>query len=186
MIGEIDVTSRSKLAVSAFYVNNQKDFGTFKIIKLKYHARYGWREDCNIQVNHFQLAQINEFLSIISSLDLSDAQKTRISLENIHVGALGTLLSSSSGVDLIKELASTPELRQDIYADECETITALMQAGRLTGSDASSRARLKLAVEKLIADFVERWQARQTFTVTRVLDTRRCAGLKDDAAVGGR
>jgi hypothetical protein len=116
MIGEIDVTSRSKLAVSAFYVDNQKNFGTFKITKLKYHARYGWREDCNIQVNHFQLAQINEFLSIISSLDLSDAQKTRISLENIHVGALGTLLSSTRGADLIKELASTPELRQDIYA----------------------------------------------------------------------
>ncbi|MGE4172167.1 MAG: Shedu immune nuclease family protein [Methylocystis sp.] len=116
VIGEIDVTQRCKLAVSAFYVNDHKDFGTFKITKLQFHARYGWRESGHIQVNKFQLAQIREFLSIISSLDLSDAQKTRVSLDNIHVGALGALLSSTKGADLIGQLASTPELHQDIYA----------------------------------------------------------------------
>ena len=63
---------------------------------------------------------------------------------------------------------------------ECETIGALVQAGRISEADAASRARL-LAVEKLIADFVERWQARQTFTVTRSLAAVECAGLKDDA-----
>jgi hypothetical protein len=116
VIGEIDVTSRSKLAVSAFYVNDRSDFGTFKITKLKLHARYGWSDDGHIHVNHFQLAQIREFLSIISSLDLSDAQKTRVSLDNIHIGALGALLSSANGADLISKLASAPELHQDIYA----------------------------------------------------------------------
>jgi hypothetical protein len=116
LLGEIDVTSRCKLAVSAFYVNDRRDFGTLKITKLQYHARHGWREDGHVQVNHFQLAQIKEFLSIISSLDLSDARKTRVSLDNIHVGALGALLSSTKGADLINQLASTPELRQDIYA----------------------------------------------------------------------
>jgi hypothetical protein len=45
-----------------------------------------------------------------------------------------------------------------IEIPECETIAALMRSERLGEGDASSRAHLKLAVEKLIADFVERWQ----------------------------
>src|SRR3979409_2408406 len=89
VIGKIDVTPRCKLAVSAFYVNDRRDFGTLKITKLQFHARFGWRDDGHIRLNHFQVAQIKEFLCIISSLDLSDAQKTRVSLDNIHVGALG-------------------------------------------------------------------------------------------------
>ena len=116
VIGEIDVTSRSKLAISAFHVNDRRDFGTFKITKLQFHARYGWQETAHVKVNHFQLAQMREFISIISTLDLSDAQKTRVSLDNIHVGALGALLSSSKGAELIKQLAATPELHYDIYA----------------------------------------------------------------------
>jgi hypothetical protein len=116
VIGEIDVTSRSKLAISAFYVGDRRDFGTFKITKLQLHARYGWQEKASVHVNHFQLAQMREFLSIISTLDLSEAQKTRISLDNIHVGALGVLLSSTKGAALVRELAVTPELHQDIYA----------------------------------------------------------------------
>jgi hypothetical protein len=90
------------------------------------------------------------------------------------------------GGDAGRQRCKLGRLLVSVEIDECETVTALMQAGRLTESDASSRARLKLAVEKLIEDFIERWQARQTFTVTRGLDTRRCAGLKDDAAVGGK
>ena len=96
--------------------NDRRDFSTFKITKLQYNARYGWGENGHIHVNKFQLAQIKEFLSIVSTLDLSDAQKTRVSLDNIHVGALGALPSSTKGADLIGELASTPELHQDIYA----------------------------------------------------------------------
>jgi hypothetical protein len=115
-IGEIDVTSRCKLAVSAFHVGDSGDFGTFKITKLQFHKTYGWRPDGHIQVNQFQLAQIKEFLSIIASLDLSDAKKTRLSLDNLHVGALGTLLSSTKGAALISELAKSPDLHQDIYA----------------------------------------------------------------------
>jgi hypothetical protein len=116
VIGEIDVTERCKVAVSAFHVNDSGDFGTFKITKLQFHKTYGWRPDSIVQVNHFQLAQIKEFLSIISSLDLSDAKKTRLSLDNLHVGALGTLLSSTKGAALINELAKSPDLHHDIYA----------------------------------------------------------------------
>lgn len=116
VIGEIDVTSRSKLAVSAFYVHDKSDFGTLKITKLKFHKRYGWQQDGCVHINHFQAAQMKAFLSIISNLNLSDARKARLSLENLNVGALGALLGSSKGAELIRELASTPELQQDIYA----------------------------------------------------------------------
>jgi hypothetical protein len=117
VLGEIDVTSRFKLAVSAFYVKDRGDFGTIKITKLKFHKTHGWQEDGHVQINHFQVAQMKEFIAIISSLDLRDAKKTRISLdENIHVGALGALLSSTKGAALIKELAANPELHHDIYA----------------------------------------------------------------------
>mgnify|MGYP001407211549 CR=1 FL=1 len=116
LVAEIDVTPRCKLAVSAFYVRDRADFGTLKITKLQYHKRYGWQENGHVHVNHFQIAQIKEFISIISSLDLSDAKKTRISLDNIHIGALGALLTSTQGAVLIRELAASPELHHDIYA----------------------------------------------------------------------
>src|ERR1022692_4599622 len=76
---EIEVTSRCRLAVSAFYVHDKSDFGSFKITKLLFHKTHGWREDSHIQVNHFQVAQMREFLAIISNLNLGDAQKTRLS-----------------------------------------------------------------------------------------------------------
>jgi hypothetical protein len=137
VLGEIDVTSRSKLAVSAFYVQDKADFGTLKITKLKFHKTYGWREDGHVQVNHFQLEQMKEFVAIISSLDLRDAKKTRISLdENIHVGALGALLSSTKGAALIKELATNPELHHDIYAVAAKR-AALAEFQKNLGSDLS-------------------------------------------------
>ena len=116
VIGEIDVTSRSKLAISAFYVRDKADFGTIKITKLKFHKTYGWQQDGCVHLNHFQVAQMKEFILLISNLNLSDAKKARLSLENLNVGALGALLGSSKGAELIRELASTPELHQDIYA----------------------------------------------------------------------
>lgn len=117
LLGEIDVTPRSKVAVSAFYVQDRANFDSFKITKLKYHKTFGWREDGHIHVNGFEIAQMKEFVSIISSLDLRDAKKTRISLDDsIHVGALGALLASTKGAALINELAANPELHQDIYA----------------------------------------------------------------------
>ena len=116
LIGEIDVTNRCKLAVSAFYVDKSEDFGSIKITKMQFHKTHGWRADGQVHISKFQLSQMKEFLSIISSLDLRDAQKTRIALDNLDVGALGALLTSSKGADLIRELAKSPELHHDIYA----------------------------------------------------------------------
>lgn len=116
VVAEIDVTSRCKLAVSAFYVKEHGDFNSFKITKLQYHATFGWREAGHIKLNGFQVAQMREFIAVLSSLDLRDPRKTRISLDNIHMGALGALLTSTKGADLVRELAASPELHDDIYA----------------------------------------------------------------------
>jgi hypothetical protein len=110
VIGEVDITTRSKLAISAFYVNDRAGFSTLKIIKLKYNKRYGWHIDGEIILNHFQIVQMQEFVSIISSLDLRETKKTRIALENIHFGALGTLLKSNEGTALLQKLAASPTL----------------------------------------------------------------------------
>jgi hypothetical protein len=117
VLGEIDVTDRCKIAVSAFYVKSRVDFDTLKITKLQHHKSRGWRIADQIQVNRFEAAQMKEFVSIISSLDLRDAKKTRISLnDSIDVSTLGALLATAKGASLIRELASNPELHQDIYA----------------------------------------------------------------------
>lgn len=116
LLGEIAVTERCKLAVKAFFVQDKSDFSTLKLTKLNFHKTYGWREDGHVHLNNFQTMQLKEFLSILSSLNLSDAKKTRISLENVDVGALGTILGSSKGAEIITALAKSPDLHHDIYA----------------------------------------------------------------------
>jgi flavodoxin len=138
LIAEIDITTRSKLAISAFYVKDQADFGTFKITKIKFHKTRGWVEDGHVHVNHFQMAQMREFVSIISALDLRDAKKTRIALDNIHIGALGALLSSTKGAELLKELATSPDLHQDIYAVAAKR-SALAEFQNKLGTDLSEQ-----------------------------------------------
>jgi hypothetical protein len=115
-LGEVEITPRCKLAVKAFYVSDRRDFGSLKITKLRYHKRHQWVEDGHIQVNYCQAAQMAQLLSIISRLDLSEATKTRVSLENVDVAALGTLLATDKGPAIVKALAETPSLHQDIYA----------------------------------------------------------------------
>lgn len=115
-IGEVEVTPKCKLAVSAFWVRDRSDFGTFKITKMKHHARFGWSADGEVKINQFQLAQINDFLSVIARIDLSDEQGMRLSLDNLNLGALGTILKSTKGPELLAKLADSPELHTDIYA----------------------------------------------------------------------
>lgn len=135
VVGEFSVTNRCKIAVSAFWVKVRGDFGTFKITKLVFQ-RGKWREDGHVKVTHFQLAQINAFLSIISSLNLSDATKARVSLENVDVGVLGSLLSSSKGPELIRQLADSPDLHHDIYAVKAKR-TALTEFENRMGTGQS-------------------------------------------------
>lgn len=115
-LGEVEITSRCKLAVKAFYVSERKDFGSLKLTKLRFHSRFGWQEDGHIQLNYCQAAQMAQLLSVISHLDLSEATKARVSLDNVDVTALVTLLGTDKGASIVKELAETPSLPHDIYA----------------------------------------------------------------------
>ena len=53
VIAEIEVTERSRLAVSAFYVSDKEDWDTLKITKIKYHKTYGWQEDGHVNIKKF-------------------------------------------------------------------------------------------------------------------------------------
>jgi hypothetical protein len=137
-IGEIEVTGRCKIAVTAFFVHDRSDFNSFKITKMRWTKRDGWHEDGHIQVNNFQAARIAEFAGVIARLDLSDARKAKLSLDNIHVGDLATLLNSTKGPALVKELAGMPSLRQDIYAVAAKR-AALGEFERMLGAGRNER-----------------------------------------------
>jgi hypothetical protein len=138
LIGEVNVTSRCKLAVTSFFVKEKGDFGSFKISKMRWTKRDGWQPDSQVHVNYFQLGQINQFLSLISHLDLSEAKKAKLDLQQVDIAALGTLLRTEKGASIVKELAESPELHQDIYALASKR-AALAEFERKLGSDASER-----------------------------------------------
>jgi hypothetical protein len=132
-LGEVEITPRCKLAVKAFYVTDRSDFGSLKITKLRFHKRFGWQDDGHIQVNYCQSAQMAQLLSIISHLDLTDATKAKVSLKNVDISALGTLLGTDKGAAIVRELAEAPELHQDIYAVAAKR-EALAEFGRMLGA----------------------------------------------------
>jgi len=116
ILGEIEVTPRSRVAISAFYVAEKEEWSTFKITKLKFHKTYGWQDDGYVSVNYFDLSNMKQLISIISSLELKDAGKAKIALGKLQVDQLTALLNSSEGDKLVKDLATSPNLHQDIYA----------------------------------------------------------------------
>ncbi len=136
LLAEFEVTSRTRVAVSGFYVNDRRDFGSFKIVKITYHKRYGWKEDGSVRVNGFHLTHIQQFSALLASLDLYDVQKARIALGNLQVDAIRTLLSSSKGSEIIRSLSQAPELDSDIYALAAKRI-ALAEFGEKLHSDAT-------------------------------------------------
>jgi hypothetical protein len=138
LIGEVKVRSRCKLAVTSFYVKDKADFGSFKISKMRWSKRDGWQAESQVHVNDFQLGQINQFLSLISHLDLSEAKKAKLDLQQVDIAALGTLLGTEKGASIVKELAESPELHQDIYALASKR-AALADFERKLGTEASER-----------------------------------------------
>ncbi|MBB3858988.1 hypothetical protein GGQ88_000228 [Novosphingobium hassiacum] len=115
-LGEVEITARCKLAVSAFYVRDKSDFNSFKITKLKWSKRDGWHEEAHIRLSYFNAARMAEFVGLFSHLDLGDAQKARLSLDSVNVTDLSALLASTKGAAVLQELAESPQLHQDIYA----------------------------------------------------------------------
>jgi hypothetical protein len=79
-----------------------------------------------------------QLLSIISHLDLSNATKAKVSLENVDIAALGNLLGTDRGAAIVKELADAPELHHDIYALASKRAALAEFEGKL-GTDASER-----------------------------------------------
>ena len=138
LIGEVNITSRCKLAVTSFFVKDKCDFGSFKISKMRWSKRGGWEPVSQVHVNDFQLGQINQFLSLISHLDLSEAQKAKLDLGQVDIAALGALLGTDKGASIVKQLADSPELHQDIYALASKR-AALAEFERELGTDASER-----------------------------------------------
>lgn len=138
LIGEVNITSRCKLAVTSFFVKDKGDFDSFKISKMRWTKRDGWHPESQVHVNHFQLGQINRFLSLISHLDLSEAQKAKLDLGQVDIAALGALLGTDKGAAIVKELADSPELHHDIYALASKR-DALAEFERKLGTDASER-----------------------------------------------
>jgi hypothetical protein len=116
LVGEFNLTPRCKIAVKAFYVRDKADFNSFKIVKLKWTKPLGWHEHEAVHVNHFQAARMADLVALLSHLNLTDATKARMSLDNVNVGDLSALLSSTKGAAIVRELAESPELHQDIYA----------------------------------------------------------------------
>lgn len=132
LIGEFNLTSRCKIAVKAFYVRDKADFNSFKIIKLKWTKARGWHEDEAVHVNHFQAARMAELVGLLSHLNLTDATKARMSLDNVNVGDLGALLNSTKGATVVRQLAESPQLHQDIYAVAAKR-AALAEFGGMLG-----------------------------------------------------
>lgn len=116
LIGEVAVTERSRIAVKAFYVNGKRDYSTFSITKLKFHKTYGWQEDGILKVNRFDMSNMEKFVSLIASLDLSEGSRRKVKLGNVKIEQLHTLLNSSEGPNLVQQLSNSPNLKNDIYA----------------------------------------------------------------------
>jgi len=116
LVGEISVPAVFKLSLYAFHVRDREDFGRFKITKMQNHKTRGWEIKEEVVINGFQLQQIEQFLSLISSLDLSDTGRAKLKLENLDLQTVGSLLSSDQGPKLLAELAQDPDLGRDIFA----------------------------------------------------------------------
>lgn len=132
LVGEIDVASRFKLALSMFYVREKKDFSSFKLTKLKWHRAHGWRKDGEVKINEFALSRLGEFVQLLSMLDLTEVTKSRISLSDLNFQNLGAILRSDKGAALLKQISEEPDLSEDIFAlahkkRELETFRRLLE-----------------------------------------------------------
>lgn len=132
-IGEFSLTPRSKIAVKAFYVRDKADFNSLKIVKLKWTKARGWYEEEFVHANQFQAARMVDLVGLLSHLNLTDATKARMSLDNVSVGDLSALLKSSKGAAVIRELAESPQLHHDIYAVAAKR-AALAEFERMLGT----------------------------------------------------
>jgi hypothetical protein len=132
LVGEIDVTSRFKLALSMFHVCERNDYSSFKLTKLKFHRTHGWQRDGEVKINGFALSRLGEFAQLLSMLDFTEVTKSRISLSDLNFQNLGAILRSDKGSALLKQISEEPDLSEDIFAlahkkRELETFRRLLE-----------------------------------------------------------
>ena len=115
-IGGFQVSARTRLAVTAFFVNGTSDYSTFKLKKLKLSGGE-WIEEGELRLSRFRLAKMKEFIQLLSSLDLNDAQKKRIGLQDeIDADALSGLLKTDAASKILQRLENDPNLSRDVFA----------------------------------------------------------------------
>ena len=114
--GELQISSQIKLGVSAFFVNKKSDYSTFKLTKLRL-SEGNWVPELELNLSSFLLAKMKDFLQLLSSLDLKDAQKNRIALQNeIDPDALTGLLKTDAASKILQFLEHNPNLSRDVFA----------------------------------------------------------------------
>jgi hypothetical protein len=132
LLFELEITSRFRLALSMFYVNQREDFNRFKLTKLKFHKTHGWQPDGEVIINGFGILKLKEFIELLAGLNFKDASKSKISLPNLNFQNLNAIFKTDKGAELLKQISETPELSEDIFAlahkkKELETFRKLLE-----------------------------------------------------------
>lgn len=116
LVAEIEVSPRTRLAVSMFHVAERGDWNRLKITKLQFHKRYGWQLDGEVVFNRFTGAKLGAFLEVLSALDLAEPTKAKIDLRDVKVSQFTALLKTDKGRVLVERLSQSPDLEHDIVA----------------------------------------------------------------------
>ena len=135
ILGEINVSERTRFAVSMFYVTDRNDWNRLKLTKLQRHKTYGWRLDSEIALNRFGGEKLGTFLEILSSLDLAEPTKAKIDLGDVRVGQFSTLLKTDRGKKLVERLSQSPDLEHDIVAVAARRRALVRFEGMLTAGN---------------------------------------------------
>ncbi|WP_299657063.1 Shedu anti-phage system protein SduA domain-containing protein [uncultured Jannaschia sp.] len=136
ILAEIDVSERTRLAVSMFHVTERNDWNRLKITKLQFNQRQGWYVDGEVVVNRFNGAKLAAMLNVLSSLNLTEPTKAKIDLREVTVQQLTSLLGTDKGRTLVQRLSQSPELEHDIVAVAAKRRALIEFGGLLKRGDA--------------------------------------------------
>lgn len=139
LLAEIEVSPRTRLAVSMFYVTERGDWNRLKITKLQFHQRFGWQFDGEVILNRFTAAKLGAFLEVLSALDLAEPTKAKIDLREVQVSQFAAPLKTDKGRALVERLSQSPDLEHDIIAVAAKRralakFEQLLRAGNTTES----------------------------------------------------
>ena len=134
LVAEIEVSPRTRLAVSMFHVTERNDWNRLKITKLQFHQTFGWRVDGEVVLNGFTGAKLGAFLEVLSSLNLAEPTKVKIDLGEVKVSQFAALLKTDKGRGLVERLSQSSDLEHDIVAVAAKR-RALAEFERMLGAE---------------------------------------------------